>query len=759
MFCDSATLYINSPPAYRRKAEEIPKFMIPKEKLLYEFGPFLLDPVKGFLWQKGRLEPLEPKVVKTLSVLVSACGNLVEKEELIRQVWEGTAVTDDSLHRNIRLLRKVLEQVFGERECIKNVPKRGYVFMLPIVERHETVDQAAAGQETYTVALSDNSEPAPPSRTDQEPLQTDEKAVPDKEHKHFGGAPLIAAVTITLAAAVVVANVISSFSPTVVRQQRLTHDRFEKGLRLFSDGAHVYFQEAAYQKMSIALVGTAEREIVHVPVPFSNFALLDFAVDGSAFFASVNPNSPDRSFWRVPLPAGSPKPIQQLGGIDAAWSADGQRAAYVEDIGRHTLYVSNADGRATQKIFTIPNRRIECPRWAPDGKVLRFAVVDESEASSLWEVNSDGSNPLVVLAKGSSRHGLCGSWTPQGRYYVFDSFQDGRSDLWVLRGEKSWLRDLDRRPARLTNGPVDFFSPISSVDGKRIFAVGIEHDAELVRYDVKSQLFVPFMGGISAGQMDFSRDGKWVTYVKHPEQTLWCKKIESDEELQLTFAPLQADAPHWSPDGKRIAFRASTHGQPKKIFVIAGGGGVPQEVLPGDEEEEGIPTWSPDGNSLVFGELRWHPDKITIHIANLRSGRVSTVPGSNGLWTPRWSPDGRYLLALTADALSSNSKSLLIFDFSSSQWRKLVEHLINEPVWSHDGKYIYFDVAEDPSSKNSAVFRVDASTGRLEQIVSLENFHRAGQVLGDWLGLAPDDSPLLVRDKRNTEIYALDVEW
>jgi Tol biopolymer transport system component len=581
----------------------------------------------------------------------------------------------------------------------------------------------------------------------------------DKDDKYFDKAGVITTVMVIVAVTVVVSHMFSSFSPRVLRQQRLTHDQLDKGLQLFTDGPHVYFEEVASPKASIALVGTAGGEVVHIPLPFQDFALLGFASDGSAFFAAVNPNSPNRSFWMVPLPGGSPRPIQQLSGLDATWSAKGQRAAYVEDIGRHTLYTSNADGTEAERIFTIANARIECPRWAPDGRALRFAIVGESEASSLWEVNSDGSNPHVVFAKGSSRHGLCGSWTPDGKYYVFDSFQDGQFDLWVLREEQSWLHHLDRTSIRLTNGPIEFLKPIVSVDGKRIFAIGIEHDAELVRYDANSQTFVPFIGGISAGRVDFSRDGEWVAYVKHPEQTLWCRSLESGKELQLTFAPLEADAPHWSPDGQQIAFRASTHGQPKKIFVIARGGGVPQEVLPKDKEEEGIPTWSPDGNSLVFGELRWHPDKITIHILNLKSGQVSTVPGSQGLWTPRWSPDGQYLLALTADALSSNSKSLLIFDFSSSQWRKLVEHLINEPVWSHDGKFIYFDVAQSPPGKDSAIFRVDVNNGRLERIVSLENFHRAGQVLGDWLGLAPDDSPLLLRDRRNTEIYALDVEW
>jgi hypothetical protein len=45
--------------------------------------------------------------------------------------------------------------------------------------------------------------------------------------------------------------------------------------------------------------------------------------------------------------------------------------------------------------------------------------------------------------------------------------------------------------------------------------------------------------------------------------------------------------------------------------------------------------------------------------------------------------------------------------------------------------------------------------GKLEQVASLAGFPN----LGTWLGLAPDDCPLMVQDVRQSEIYALDVKW
>lgn len=218
---------------------------------------------------------------------------------------------------------------------------------------------------------------------------------------------------------------------------------------------------------------------------------------------------------------------------------------------------------------------------------------------------------------------------------------------------------------------------------------------------------------------------------------------------------MTTDGPHWSPDGRRIAFRASLPEQARRIFLISADGGVPQELLPADEnkKEEGIPTWSPDGRSIAYGQLRYDPKKIAIHIIELATGKVTTVPGSEGLWSPRWSPSGRYLLALKSGGIFFNSPGLLVFDFRTQRWRTLAEKPISEAIWSHDAQYIYFDVqlwvAED------AIWRVRVADGKIERVVGIHDFTR----FGTWLGIAPDDSPLLLREARETEIYSLDVKW
>ena len=75
------------------------------------------------------------------------------------------------------------------------------------------------------------------------------------------------------------------------------------------------------------------------------------------------------------------------------------------------------------------------------------------------------------------------------------------------------------QPLQLTTGPLQFYHPLPSKDGKKLFVVGMQRRGELVRYDAKSGEFVPFLGGISAGDVEFSRDGQWVSTSAIPTES------------------------------------------------------------------------------------------------------------------------------------------------------------------------------------------------------------------------------------------------
>jgi Tol biopolymer transport system component len=293
-----------------------------------------------------------------------------------------------------------------------------------------------------------------------------------------------------------------------------------------------------------------------------------------------------------------------------------------------------------------------------------------------------------------------------------------------------------------------FSSPLPSKDAKKLFVVGALPRGELARYDAKSAHFVPFLSGISADSVSFSKDGQWVTYVSFPEGTLWRSKSDGSQRFQLTYTPLIAVLPSWSPDGQQIVFYGFLPGQRSKVYTVSADGGTPREMMPGDSQEQYDPTWSPDGTKIAFGgHLVDRVDRgSTIRILEVKTHQISTLPRSDGLFSPRWSPDGRYVVAMTFD-----SRSLILFDFASQTWEEIAKIRAAFPNWSKSGDYVYFLHQEDQPS----VMRVRIRHRKVERVADLKNFRQTG-FFSIWLGIAPDDSPILLRDTGTQEVYALD---
>ncbi len=100
--------------------------------VLYEFGPFQLDPPERLLLCDGQPVSLTPKAFDLLLVLVDRSGHLVEKEELLRTVWPGSFIEEGNLAVTISLLRKALNDDRGHHRYIETVSKRGYRFVAEV---------------------------------------------------------------------------------------------------------------------------------------------------------------------------------------------------------------------------------------------------------------------------------------------------------------------------------------------------------------------------------------------------------------------------------------------------------------------------------------------------------------------------------------------------------------------------------------------------------------------------------------------------
>src|SRR5215472_997051 len=110
----------------------------------YEFGPFRLDPAERMLFGEGQVVPLSPKAFDLLFVLVRKAGRVVDKDELLHEVWPDTFVEENNLTVNISALRKALGEVSSDRLYIQTVPRRGYRFTVNVCQIEQSSPHARA---------------------------------------------------------------------------------------------------------------------------------------------------------------------------------------------------------------------------------------------------------------------------------------------------------------------------------------------------------------------------------------------------------------------------------------------------------------------------------------------------------------------------------------------------------------------------------------------------------------------------------------
>jgi Tol biopolymer transport system component/DNA-binding winged helix-turn-helix (wHTH) protein len=691
---------------------------------VYEFGEWRLEPAEHLLLRNGLAVPLGPKIFDTLLLLVQNPGRLVTKDEFMKRVWPNSVVEDLALTQNISQLRKVFANV--EAPVIETVPKRGYRFVQSVAVRER----------------APSPEPAPQV-----------KLTGTRNRLHLNRTVYVPVIGVLLVAVLILANRrpqglhASNFA-------QITNDGQSKQGPIVSDGLKLYFGEGSMNHHFIAQSSVTGGEVTALPMPLQAPNILDMTPQrGELLVGSSGPESTASEtsgdiaatppLWTFSLLNGALRRGGQVAADAATWSPDGSEMAFAQGT---AVYRGRSDGSGAREIARLPGIG-SWLRWSPDGSGLRLTVFDKATGqSSLWEVVLSSKGAQRLLTDWSQRGSeCCGSWTLDGKYFLFQSTHEGRTEIWALGAGK-------QTPVQLTNGQLNSRAPFVSANGQKLYMIGEQLRGELSRYDSKVGQFVPFFSGISAEFIDFSRDRQWVTYVTFPDQILWRSKIDGSERLQLTSNSARAVFPQWSPDGRRIAFFDVAPGKPGKIFLISSDGGTPDPLL-NESRNEMDPTWSPDGTLIAFSYSpifdRTPPNELGIFIVQVKSRSVQKLPGSDGLWAPRWSPDGQYIVARSTDP-----RGLMLYDFRSDQWSRIAgSTYVGAMSWSSDGRYIhYLRRGNDP-----AILRMRIPGGATEQIASLKGVRQTGYRGGFWIGLAPDDSPLVLRDIGTEEIYSLDL--
>jgi eukaryotic-like serine/threonine-protein kinase len=597
------------------------------------------------------------------------------------------------------------------RRCLEKAPEQRF--------------QSASDLAFALEALSDSGMTAPTG------VHAQPSAKPNRSRIMLIGAAVV--IVLVASAVVIYFGMQPPLPPVVSNYVQLTHDGQPKDLGT-TDGSRLYMFLYGLSYRGLAEMSVTGGDPQKLPIfPSATMLPRGMSRDGTELLVvdakGIPPVGP---LWGVPFLGGSPRRLGDAIGNGGDWSRDGKWLAYSDS---SNIYLANADGSASRKLVALNNIDvIEYLVWSPDGSYFRFTDADyNTNASSIWQVSADGTNLHRLFP------GCCGRWTADGKYYVFASGKQ----IWAVPEKSGWFHS-QAKPVQLTSSPMELSDPVPSKDGKKLFVLGVTMRGQLMRYDQKAGQWIPFLGGISAEFTAFSKDGQWVAYVSYPDGALWRSKADGSDPLQLTYSSDYAFLPRWSPDGKEILFWQAPVGKPSRIYEVSADGGSPRQLLPDDPDMQEDPNWSPDGSKVVFAGQSNNPAS-TVRILDLKSGKVTTLPGSQGMFSPRWSPDGRYIPALSRD-----SKTLSMFDLQTQKWSQIATGTIGWLNWSKDGKSL---IVADTSVGD--VIKIRLSDRKIERIVDLKSIAATGRY-GASLAVAPDDSLLTLRDAGTDDVYSLD---
>ena len=697
------------------------------------FGVFELDTGTGELRKHGVRIKLQDQPFAVLLILLEKPGQLITREEVQQRLWPGDTFVefDKGIYNALKRLRETLGDGAENPRYIETIPKRGYRFIAPV--ENPCAEAEEPGRSAVVPGIGERT-------------------------RHSASAKKLALLSFFgfLVLAVIVKASLNLRSPLarVIDSAQITKDGSPKSnatFRLVSDGTRLYYEEGSWDdtELNTALVqvSTQGGETARIPISLRNPIAYDFSQTRSELLMGAGEfesSGHERPLWVLPLPAGPPHRLGDLSAHDACWAPDGRHLAFTNG---KDVFVAEADGSNVRKLATADGFDFSYwIRFSPDGTRLRFTVVrfrrpDESE---VMEIAADGSGLHRLPIHG----GCCGTWSADGKYFFYRMVRD----TWVLPERQSVFGKVEHgNPLQLTAGPITYGPPTPSANGKQLFVVGDQKRVELVHYATDSKQWVPFLGGISAGELEVSPDDQWVVYTTYPESTLWRSKLDGSERLQLTFPPLNAHEPRWSPDGKSILFSDVY----SKMFVVPANGGAPRQLMPADHPDTiGAGAWLPDGNSIIFGRHMGCPDVdlscLAIFRLDLKSQEVFKVPGSEGMIAARLSRDGHYVAALRV-----GQNKVMLYDLRTQRWSELAKGW-GSIAWSHDSQSVYLHLKH--GSKPAELVRISVPDGKVQRILDLTGVTLGG-LWPDWISLLPDDSPLLMMDKSTEEIYRLDLEF
>jgi Tol biopolymer transport system component len=294
----------------------------------------------------------------------------------------------------------------------------------------------------------------------------------------------------------------------------------------------------------------------------------------------------------------------------------------------HNLWTANADGSGPRQ---ITNERGDVLDYtaAPDGSRIAYVVRESQQATSLWAINLDGTGRTRLSPANDPSLYASPAWSPAGDVIVYTlrSVVPSGAPAATIGTSKLWAVAPDGRSLGRIYGRGDEvgFDPVWSPDGARLAFRGQVSDTNASTVVLSDLSADPY--SLPAGP------GSRIT---------------------------------WSPDSGRAALDESVPDATGRVtdrIVVAGFGDGSRQVFLGTQAgHESEPAWSPGGGQLAFIRQDGGTPATSLWVANVDGSGLTRLLGGDGLSCelPSWSPDGTTLVTTRVNGATGEDGGIWI---------------------------------------------------------------------------------------------------
>ena len=643
------------------------------DNLIYEFGPFLLEPHVRRLSRNGESVSLAAPEFELLMLLVRNRGRVVEKSEIMTAVWPDVEVEENNLTVRMSTLRRALGESKGYHPYIQTVSGRGYCLTAevkevpspPITETVETVALDRSAAASSDAEPKSYEEQLVPSGSDVAPPSGDSVPhhVPRRkwEIRRFTLYAVLAVVLLATFLAYLVLRPRKTGESQAPAQSmkisRITQTGRVQWATLSPDGQHIAYAESDGELSSLWLqrVGPNNPLQLHPPAKLT-YKDPSFSRDGNTLYYSKC--QPGCRLYKMPVLGGVETALGFRADSRVAFSPDGKRMAYVRSeveasgLVAVRMFVANADGTGEEALNWQgggTSYQGGTPAWSPDGKVIALSIMLTEGGRSRMKVIglgvADRTESTLIQSWNYIKDVV---WLPDGSGFIINGRDDSagaepRMQVWRVP-----LTGGEAR--RITNDLSNYTSISLSVDGRTLIALQWQGTSGLWVAPAENPSAA---AQVTVGTLDrrdgnvglsVAPDGRLIYVSDHSgKKDLWSINADGTNLRQLTDGSHRDLTPVVSPDGRYIVFQScrsnADSDRTYNIWRVDADGRNPTQLTRGTYDSE--PTFSPDGQSVVYVSHDGHVPKLR----RVPIGGGEPVPLTDEFSQhPGFSPDGKMLV-------------------------------------------------------------------------------------------------------------------